>query len=425
MLNDLFRSKAAWRCRPLQQSRFRPELEEFAVWLRAAHYTPVILRRHVLRLELTLRDMPAAAPGSIYTATQLQTAFGKQRRPVSRLIWYRGTQHAYQRFLRSQGRFDDERGDCRFAELRRKYARHLVEVRGFARSTLAHHSTTVADFLDRGLRHRQRLRALTGADVERFVGVRSSEVTRQTLQHTVAALRAFLLWCHDLGELSLRLDNIDTPRTYRGELPPRALEWSAVQRLLRSIDRESHSGERDYAILHLMAHYGIRPSEIALLCLDSVDWTSNILRVEQRKTQSDLLLPLAPVTVKALRRYLDRDRNRRQDVGNQVALFLRERCPICPLKNTGIYEIFIKRLKESGQEPTRYSTYSLRHAFAMRLLRRGVGIKAIGDVLGHRDLESTCVYLRLDIDALRDVALEVPAAKASNGGGVPCATSIA
>ena len=75
------------------------------------------------------------------------------------------------------------------------------------------------------------------------------------------------------------------------------------------------------------------------------------------------------------------------------------------------------RSKESGQDPTQYSAYSLRHAFAMRLLKRGVGIKAIGDVLGHRDLESTCVYLRLDIDALRDVALEVPAPNGANGGG--------
>ncbi len=286
---------------------------------------------------------------------------------------------------------EDETGDCRFADLRRRYERHLVEVRGFARSTLAHHSTTVADFLDRALRPRQRLRTLTGTDVERFVGVRSTEVSRHTLQHTIAALRAFLLWCHDLGELSKRLDAIDTPRTYRGELPPRALEWSAVQALLGSIDRGSKSGECDYVILHLMAHYGLRPSEIASLRLDSIDWTSTTLKVEQRKTHSDLVLPLAPATVKALRRYLRRDRDRRQEAQEQTSLFLRERCPIGPLKNTGVYEIFIKRLKEGGQDPSRYSAYSLRHAFAMRLLTTGVGIKAIGDLLGHRDLESTCV----------------------------------
>jgi integrase/recombinase XerD len=334
MLNDLFRSRAAWRCRPLQQSPFRCELEEFAGWLKAAHYTTVILRGHVFRLDRTLQKMLGAAPGATFTTTQLQAAFGRDRRPVSRLICYRGTQHAYQRFLASQGRLEDKTRDCRFADLRERYERHLVEVRGFARSTLAHHSTTVADFLERALRPRQQLPTLTGTDVERFVGVRSAEVTRQTLQHTVAALRAFLLWCHDFGEIVARLDVIDTPRTYRGELPPRALEWSAVQALLRSIDRGGRSGERDYAILHLMAYYGVRPSEIASLRRDSIDWTSNTLRVEQRKTQSDLVLPLAPATVKALRRYLRRDRDRRPEAHEQVTLFLRERCPIGPLKNT-------------------------------------------------------------------------------------------
>jgi integrase/recombinase XerD len=325
MLNDLFRSGAAWRCRPLQQSPFRRELEEFAGWLKAAHYTTVILRRHVFRLDRTLRSMPGAAPGATFTITQLQRAFGKYRRPASRLIWYRGTQHAYQRFLQSQGRLQEDTADCRFADLRQRYEHHLVEVRGFARSTLAHHNTTVADFLERGLRPRQRLRTLTGTDIEHFVGVRSAEVSRQTLQHTVAALRAFLRWCHDLGEIPARLDDIDTPRTYRGELPPRALEWSAVQALLRSIDRGSQSGERDYAILHLMAHYGLRPSEIASLRLDSIDWTSTMLRVEQRKTQSDLVLPLAAATVKALRRYLRRDPDRRQEAREQATLFFRER----------------------------------------------------------------------------------------------------
>jgi integrase/recombinase XerD len=417
MLNDLFRPGAAWRCRLLEQSPFRSELEEFGDWLKAAHYTRGILRRHLFRLDRTLRRMPKAAPAATYTTTQLHAAFGKQRRPASRLINFRGTQHAYQRFLRSQGRLEEKARNDRFTDLRQHYERHLVEVRGFARSTLAHHGTTVADFLEKAVRPHQPLRSLTGNDIERFVALRSKEVTRQTLQHTVAALRAFLLWCHDREAISSRLDTIDTPRTYRGELPPRALEWPAVQALLRSIDRDNNSGERDYSILHLMAYYGLRPSEIGSLRLDSIDWASGTLKVEQRKTQSDLVLPLASATLKAIRRYLRRDRGRRQEIHEQTSLFLRERCPIGPLKNTGVYEIFIKRLKESGQDPTRYTAYSLRHAFAMRLLGRGVGIKAIGDVLGHRDLESTCVYLRLDIASLRDVALEVPAAKGADAGG--------
>ncbi len=78
------------------------------------------------------------------------------------------------------------------------------------------------------------------------------------------------------------------------------------------------------------------------------------------------------------------------------------------LKHYGIIEVFSYRAARSGLPVDGASSYSLRHAFAMRLLRRGVGIKTIGDLLGHRSLEATCVYLRVDTDMLRTVALPVP-----------------
>ncbi|WP_323073867.1 tyrosine-type recombinase/integrase [Mycetohabitans endofungorum] len=89
-------------------------------------------------------------------------------------------------------------------------------------------------------------------------------------------------------------------------------------------------------------------------------------------------------------------------------MFLRARSPAGPLTHYGVVDIFCKRARLSGLPITNSSSYALRHAFAMRLLDRGVGTKAIGDILGHRSLESTCVYLRLDIDMLRSVALQVP-----------------
>jgi site-specific recombinase XerD len=82
----------------------------------------------------------------------------------------------------------------------------------------------------------------------------------------------------------------------------------------------------------------------------------------------------------------------------------------------GIIEIFQYRAGQSGLPLAGVASYSLRHAFAMRLLRRGVGIKAIGDLLGHRSLEATCAYLRIDIDMLRTVGLPVPMAASIEGG---------
>ena len=89
------------------------------------------------------------------------------------------------------------------------------------------------------------------------------------MQHVVAQVRSFLRFCYERRHLSLRLDEgIDTPRTYRGERPPRALPWRTVQALLASIDRAGKSGWRDYCIIHLIAHYGLRPSEVVSLRLD-------------------------------------------------------------------------------------------------------------------------------------------------------------
>ena len=202
------------------------------------------------------------------------------------------------------------------------------------------------------------------------------------------------------------------PRVYREELQPRALEWAVVQRLLGSIRRRSPRDWRDYAILHLMAYYGLRPSEIAALRLDSLDWQAGTLRVDQRKTRSILVLPLSARTLRLLRRYLEIAR----PDSDLPELFLRIRSPICAMKHYGVIAVFQYRAARSGLQLNGASSYSLRHAFAMRLLRRGVGIKVIGDLLGHRSLEATCVYLRLDIDMLRTVGLPVPGAVSTRGG---------
>jgi integrase/recombinase XerD len=260
------------------------------------------------------------------------------------------------------------------------------------------------------------LSAITQQNIEQFIVLRSREVSRHSLQHDVSHLRSFLRYCHGRDLLASRLDtNIETPRTYRGELPPRALPWDTVQALLKSIDRQKKSGWRDYCILHLIAHYGLRPSEVVSLRLDSIDWENAVLHVIQHKTRSELLLPLAPSTLQVLRDYLTHERHRHGST--HPDLFLRARCPSGPLLRTGICDIFDKHILAVKFEGVTHGVYSLRHAFAMRLLARGVGVKAIGDVLGHRRLESTCTYLRLDVEALRGVALDVPDAGVCEGGG--------
>ncbi|MEM5402809.1 tyrosine-type recombinase/integrase [Paraburkholderia unamae] len=156
--------------------------------------------------------------------------------------------------------------------------------------------------------------------------------------------------------------------------------------------------------IYLMAYYGLRPAEVVSLTLDSIDWKNDILRVDQCKTRSVLVMPLTGRTRHVLDRYL----RRRPPLTSTHQLFLRVRCPAGPIKAVTIEHIYAKRARLSGLPILQTSPYCLRHSFAMRLLERGVGVKMIGDLLGHRSLESTCVYLRLHVEALRQVALPVP-----------------
>lgn len=394
----------------LARSAFAPELKQFALWLGSERYTPFVTHLHLLRLEQVL---PRLA-GPTCRAEDLHRAFVAVGRGVpSRFHRFHATERAYGRFLLARGRLIKDEDEGHHARLCIAYERYLRELRGLSLSSCQHHAMTVADFLARGLGAGQELGALTLENIEQYVALRSREVSRHSLQHVVAYLRSFLHYCHDHGEIERALDAIETPRTYRGELPPQALDWSLVQALIRSIDLDSKAGRRDQCILHLMAHYGLRPSEVVALRMDSIDWDAAVLHVVQCKTRSDLLLPLAPQTMRLLRGYLAHERTQGSDFPE---LFLRARCPSGPLERWAIGDIFKKRVRQANLELPGHNVYRLRHTFAMRLLTRGVGVKAIGDLLGHHSLESTCTYLRLDTEMLRGVALEVPEAGLGQGG---------
>ncbi len=320
--------------------------------------------------------------------------------------FFLGTQRAFLRCLAAQGRLLPEADLRPHSAVLVAYGEQLTSVRGLCPSTVAQHLVTAEVLLGETLPPGAPIDALSREGIERHVVATGQRISRQSMQHWVARLRSFLRFCHAQGLLPQPLDAIDTPRVYRGELPPKALPWATVLQLLRSIDRRQAMGWRDYTILHLMAHYGLRPCEVVALRLDAIDWQAHTLRVEQRKTCSTLMLPLAEQTLRILQIYLRKGRPSSQ----WPELFLRARDPAGPMKHYAVGDLYRLRVRRSGLPLQGTSVYSLRHSFAMRLLERGVDIKAIGDVLGHPGLESTCVYLRLQLDALRDVALPLPRA---------------
>ncbi len=383
------------------ESPAAPWLQSFAEWLVEEGYVHHSARGHVRRLRQSLeRGSSPVPPDSSFTPDNLTALFTGHGQKVR----FKATERAFCRFLRTQERLIEDKKFSQFDELLSAYRTHLTELRGLREATVSQHFSTISRFLAEALPSNSPLSSLSPQAVEAFVVANGQRVKRQTLQHIVAHLRSFLRFCYDEKVILRRLDSIDTPRTYRGELPPRALPWNHVLGLLRSIDRSQMSGCRDHAMLYLMAHYGLRPSEVASLSVDSVDWASRTLRVEQSKTRTTLVLPLSDEALRVLKRYLRSGR----PSNTRPGLFLSNRSPIRQITHYAVCDVYTKRARDSGLPLEGTSSYCLRHSFAMRLLTRGVGVKIIGDLLGHRTLESTCVYLRLQTEALRGVALPVP-----------------
>ena len=402
MLKELFpRSYTRYTSLPL----LGPLLDGFADWMLTQGYTKWTLRIYLqtmFHLDRSLRRCGCADESEITRGVfeECWSALRKRKRASG--------VHCFHRYLLEQKlippppRPPASPTDLQLAT----YGAHLSDVRGMCPSTISSHLATASQFLAYlGYEGSpSRLTEVTPKEIEAFVKHCGKRLRRGSLQHVIAHLRGFLRFLATAGVVGPNLHaEIDTPRTYRFEQLPQAIPWGTVRSFLQSIDRSTPIGLRDYTMFFLIATYGLRAVDIVSLTLDDLDWREERIRVPQRKTGTPLLLPLTDAAGRVLLDYLRRYRRR----SSHRELFLRTRPPIGPLQPHAVGMKFSAWAKRSGLEmPT--GPHSLRHSYASYLLRLRTPLKTIGDLLGHRDAESTGAYLRLATEDLRDVALAVP-----------------
>lgn len=218
-------------------------------------------------------------------------------------------------------------------------------------------------------------------------------------------MRNFLRFLAAEGAVPVGLDRmIERPRVYRQEHLPRSLPWPTVQAFLASIDRTSAIGRRDFTMFCLMTTYGLRSCDVVALTLDDIQWRAGRIRIRQSKTGRPLDLPLTDEVSVAIQEYLKQVPRH----GAYRQVFLRVRAPSGILKPTAVIEAFQAWSRRSGLGIPFKGAHCIRHSYALHLLRQGVPLKTIGDLMGHRSPESTAVYLRLATEDLRAVALALP-----------------
>ena len=200
----------------------------------------------------------------------------------------------------------------------------------------------------------------------------------------VSTLRGVLRYLHGSGRMPVDLaPEISGPPIYALEGIPSTIAPEDVRRALAALKEDrSSTGLRDYAIWMLLTTYGLRGAEIKALQLSDIDWRGERLRIRHSKTGAYSELPLLPRPANALLDYLRHGR----PATRERTVFLRAQAPYRPLAySTPLHGVVSRRLAAVGVVPTgKHGTHALRHARAVSLLRGGVPLKVIGDVLGHR-----------------------------------------
>ena len=243
------------------------------------------------------------------------------------------------------------------------------------------------------------------ADIDRFIEEEAVSLQRATIQGLSGSLRGFLRFLYQSGKLATDLSwLVVSPRRYKLESLPRVLSWGEVKRIIESVDRSSRTGPQHYAILVLLANYGLRAGEVAHLKLRDINWRKKSIRITPRKSGKDLYLPLTSQVARAITDYLKRGR----PASKYREFFLLSRAPFRPLTSQNIAYVVRRHLQLAGLELSGGESHLIRHSFATHLMRKGVPLKYISDLLGHRSLASTHIYTKTATEHLREVALEVP-----------------
>jgi site-specific recombinase XerD len=197
---------------------------------------------------------------------------------------------------------------------------------------------------------------------------------------------------------------VPTVRRWKHASLPRYLTDDAVKAVLGSCDETTPNGVRDRAILLLLVRLGLRAGEVTTLALDDIDWRGGHLLVRRAKPRRERSLPLPHDVGQAIVAYLKCGRLRTPC----RAVFLQARPPFEPLTPRGVSDVAQRALARAGLSVVRPGAHVLRHTAATQMVRRGVTLKQVADVLGHASLQTTAIYAKLDLDTLARVALPWP-----------------
>jgi site-specific recombinase XerD len=331
----------------------------------------------------------------------------------ARLIRRGGTTALYRflRMLREQALVPPKREQTPSAQQRliKNYERYLLEERGLTQATAVNNVGFANRFLSalpvRLRTPRLIFSQLRAGHVTDFVRRQSPKLSPGRAQLLVTALRSFLRFLLHQGKIRTHLALcVPTVARWSFSTLPKFLPAGSVERVIARNNRQSPIGRRDYAILLLLARLGLRACEVVALNLDDIDWKNARITIRAKGGRCNQL-PLPADVGKALALYL---RHGRPHCGCR-RVFLRNRAPLTGFSGSqAISTLVSNALNRAGVESARKGAHLFRHSLATSMIRHGASLDEIGDLLCHRNPNTTAIYAKVDLPALRPLALPWP-----------------
>ena len=236
--------------------------------------------------------------------------------------------------------------------------------------------------------------------IDEFICEKAATYSTLSLRNVNCTLRSFLRYLYSQGRIDSELgEKLYPPSSFSHDKRPKYVPWQKIQELLANFQRTTLKDTRDFAMLMLMASYGLRAREIAALRIEDVDFANKKLFLRERKGGKAACFPLRTEACAALKDYL-----KVRPQSGCPEIFLKLRPPFKPLGKSVSLVVSICLKDRWGAHLPFCGTYLLRHSFAKAMIDRGAPLTKISEVLGHETLNSTLIYTRVATEDLRQVA---------------------
>ena len=247
--------------------------------------------------------------------------------------------------------------------------------------------------------------ALTPVNVKDFVAAVASNY-KASMPFLTAKMKKFLLYLRDSGLTDISAgQHLLNPASGRKKLLP-CFTDDEVDAILNAVDRTTPLGKRDYAIINIALWAGLRGVDITAIKRSDIDWKRNIISLVQDKTNVFIQTELSPRIGNAIIDYILNGRPKT----DCPYLFVSHIGPINRLGRsvgTSLMRRYCEKAGISHEAGDGKTFHAFRRTLGTRLVRAGVPINSVADMLGQLKIDSAKPYIALDNEGLRVCCMDI------------------